>query len=78
MIIKGYKTLSGTLMSPLRIGNCAYIRHEAGYTRTSRVIAIKSVSREEILFETQNTNYRLVPEPVSEGAESHSIMSLAA
>ncbi len=78
MITKTHRTLSGSLMHPLCVGSCAFIRHESGYTRTSRVVAIKSVSREEICFETQNTHYRLVPEPTTECADGLTVMGLTA
>ncbi len=78
MKIKESKTVCGTLMSPLCIGNCAYIRHEVGYTRTSTVVAIQSVSPGDIRFETRNTHYRLLPDPISLRADRRAVLSMAA
>ena len=61
-------TLSGMLMRPLTVGECAFIRYQGRTMRTSRVVAIKSVGAGEICFETMNTHYRLLPESVPEEA----------
>lgn len=71
-------TLSGVLMYSLSIGCCAVILHKGGITRTSRVVAIHDVKPGNIRFETQNTNYRLLLNPLPQAADCRLAMGAAA
>lgn len=62
-------TLSGVLMYPLEVGSCALILNRGRVLRTSRVVAIHRKKRDEIRFETMNTNYRLLLDPSPQTAE---------
>ena len=75
---KKFTTLSGVLMFPLSVGSRALILHERGYTHTSKVVAIHSVQPGDIHFETMNTHYRLLPDPMSQAVDSRPAMSIAA
>lgn len=71
-------TLSGTLLCPLSVGNCALILHDGKVMRTSRIVAIQSLSPSEVCFETLNTHYTLVPNPAPQAASRPFVMSMAA
>jgi len=75
---KKFTTLRGVLMFPLCVGYRALILHEGGYTHTSRVVAIHSTQKDDIRFETMNTHYRLLPDPMSQSADCCPAISLAA
>lgn len=75
---KKFTTLSGILLFPLSIGCRALILHESGYTHTSKVVAIHSVQSGDIRFETMNTYYRLLLDPMSQAAECCPALSMAA
>jgi len=75
---KKFTTLSGVLMFPLCIGNRALILHERGYTHTSKVVAIHSVQLGDIRFETENTHYRLLLDPMSQAVDCRPAMNMAA
>ncbi len=75
---KKFTTLSGALMFPLNIGSRALILHEGGYTHTSMVVAIHSVQPGDIRFETMNTHYRLLLNPMSAAADHCSAIGVAA
>ena len=62
-------TFSGVLMYPLEVGSCALILSQGRILRTSRVVAIHRKKRDEIRFETMNTNYRLLLDPFPHAAE---------
>lgn len=71
-------TLSGTLMRPLTVGECAFIRHASQTMRTSTVLKISSVSPQGIEFETRNTHYRLLPPAAARTATvERSVMAAA-
>ena len=72
---KKFTTLSGVLLFPLNIGCRALILHEGGYTHTSKVVAIHSVQSGDIRFETMNTYYRLLLDPMSQAAECRPALS---
>lgn len=65
---KDTRTLSGTLLCPLMVGEKAVIFHQGLITRTSRVVDIHSRTADEIWFETLNTEYRLLTGPDCEPA----------
>ena len=75
---KTTKTLSGTLLCPLMVGEKAVIFHQGLITRTSRVVAVHSRTADEIRFETLNTEYRLLTGPDREQAAGCFPMALAA
>lgn len=75
---KKYTTLKGTLLCPLAIGSCALILHRGQVMRTSRIVAIQSLSPSEVCFETQNTYYTLLPDPLPWAASRPLVMSMAA
>lgn len=75
---KKYTTLSGRLMFPLCVGCRALIWHNGSYIHTSRVEAIHCVDSNAICFETRNTHYRLLPATISQTAEFHPALSMAA
>ena len=77
-MIKAMKILEGTLIRPLSVGSRALFRHWSGLVRTSPVVAIRSVTDEEVCFETMNTTYRLVTRPTREPATSLLPLALAA
>lgn len=75
---KKFATLSGVLMYPLCVGSRALILHDGGYTHTSKVVAIHSVEKGDIRFETRNTHYRLLLMPESQKVTFRPAMSMAA
>jgi len=68
MNFKKQTTLSGVLLTPLTVGNCAFIRHNGTTMRTSRVVSINEVNARQIRFETLNTRYVLLA-PAEEQSE---------
>ena len=78
MKIKKSTTLSGVLLFPLCVGCRAIILHGTSYTHTSRVVAIHSVQPGNICFETENTYYRLLPNPMSQAVDRRPVMGMAA
>lgn len=75
---KKFTTLSGLLMFPLCIGCRAMILHNGSYTYTSKVVAIHSVQTGDIRFETMNTHYRLLLDPMSQAVECRPAVGMAA
>ena len=75
---KKFATMSGTLLFPLCIGCRAIILHGGRYTHTSKVVAIHSVQPGNIRFETENTHYRLLLNPMSQAADCRSVLGVAA
>lgn len=75
---KKFATLSGTLMFPLCVGSRAIILHDGGYTHTSKVVAIHSEQPGNIRFETKNTHYRLLLNPMGQAANPRLHLSTAA
>ena len=75
---KKFATMSGTLLFPLCIGCRAIILHGGRYTHTSKVVAIHSVQPGNIRFETENTHYRLLLNPMSQAADCRPVLGLAA
>ncbi len=75
---KKFRTLSGVLLYPLCIGDCAIILHDRGVTRTSGVVVIHSAQGSDIRFETKNTYYRLLLAPVSQVVDCRPAMVMAA
>ena len=66
---KKVTTLSGWFHSPLRVGERAIISGVNGFSiLTSPILTILEVSKDSVIFETENTIYHLVliPETVSE------------
>ena len=75
---KNFAILSGTLLFPLCIGCRAIILHGGGYTHTSKVVAIHSIQPGNIRFETKNTHYRLLLNPMSQAADCRPVLGMAA
>ena len=75
---KKFAILSGTLLFPLCIGCRAIILHDGGYTHTSKVVAVHSIQPGNIRFETENTHYRLLLNPMSQAADCRPVLGLAA
>ena len=75
---KKFATLSGTLLFPLCVGCRAIILHGGGYTHTSKVVAIHSIQPGNIRFETKNTHYRLLLNPMSQAADCRPALGVAA
>ena len=75
---KKTRTLNGTLMMPLEVGARAMIRHQGQIMLTSQVVAIHSLTENEVRFETKNTHYRLLTGPVHQSAVSLFPMAMAA
>jgi len=75
---KKFATVSGVLLFPLCVGCRAIILHGTGYTHTSRVVAIHSVQPGNIRFETENTHYRLLPDPMSQAVDCRLALGVAA
>ena len=66
---KQITTLSAWFHSPLRVGERAIISGVNGFSiLTSPILTILEVSKDSVIFETENTIYHLVliPETVSE------------
>ena len=57
--MKNQMKIQGSLLSPLLVGESAFIREEADTRRTSAVKAIYARSKSAVVFETQNTVYFL-------------------
>ena len=70
--------LKGTLIYPLALGCCALIFHRGRFMRTSRVVAIDCQTVEELHFETLNTRYTLLMDPLPEAAACPVLMGMAA
>jgi len=64
---KKFIYLQGTLLTPLTVGNCAYISHSGQVIRTSRIVAIRETGGQRVSFETLNSFYcvELSPIPIS-------------
>ena len=75
---KKNKTLNGTLMMPLTVGAKAVILHQGQITLTSQVVAIHSVTENEVRFETKNAKYRLLTGPSYQPNASLFPMAMAA
>lgn len=75
---KATRTLSGTLLCPLMVGEKAVIFHQGLITRTSRVVDIHSRTADEVRFATLNTEYRLLTGPDCEPAADCFPVALAA
>ena len=75
---KNFAILSGTLLFPLCIGCRAIILHDGGYTHTSKVVAVHSIQPGNIRFETKNTHYRLLLNPMSQAADCRPVLGVAA
>ncbi len=78
MIAKKHTTLYGNLLSKLEVGSSAMIASNGQYIRTSTIVAIKSLSPGRVCFETLNTHYTLLPEPVPQRAAMPVLMGMAA
>lgn len=78
MKLKKSKILSGILMNPLMIGGRALIYHAGKLTRTSTIVDIHSSGDHHLRFETMNTIYILLTDPVPQSAALPVEMSLAA
>ena len=74
---KKFATMSGSLLFPLCVGSRAIILHDGGYTHTSKVVAIHSVLPGDIRFETKNTHYRLLRNPMSEAVDTRLCSGIA-
>ena len=68
---KKFATVSGVLLFPLCVGG-------TGYTHTSKVVAIHSVQPGNIRFETENTHYRLLLNPMSQAVDCRPALGMAA
>ena len=75
---KKTRTLNGTLMMPLAVGAKAVILHHGQVMLTSQVVAIHSVTGNEVRFETLHTHYRLLIVPLQQTAVSLLPMAMAA
>lgn len=78
MVEKKCTTLKGSLLCPLTVGSCALILHRGQVIRTSRIMAIQSLTPSEVCFETRNTHYTLLPDPLPWAASRPLTMSMAA
>ena len=71
---KKYISLNGTVVLPLKIGARATIFSNEDVIRMSIVAEIKQVTRDSVIFETQNSVYRIVhhlsPEPAAMAADA--------
>ena len=70
--------MHGTLLAPLVLGHCAYLRANGSDYRTSPVVAIHEQSGNLVHFETLNSNYYLTTSPFPLAAISPLPVSLAA
>lgn len=75
---KTMKIMEGTLIRPLSVGSRALFLHWGGLVRTSPVMAIHSVTEDEVRFETMDTTYRLLTRPTREPATSLIPLAMAA
>ena len=62
-------TVTGTLFQPLRIGERAWISTQTHTFMTTAVERILEVSRNNIVFETRNTQYNLKYENIPNETE---------
>lgn len=71
--------LQGNLLTPLMVGNCAYISHCGQVIRTSRIVAIRESSVQRVSFETLNSHYcvELSPVPISTAMPAYSRCAVA-
>lgn len=58
---KEIQLLFGVLLRPLKVGVPAAIVHTGGWMRTTPVRAITRLSLDNVVFETENSVYCLVP-----------------
>ena len=70
--------LRGVLMYPIKVGDCALIFHRGQFIRTSTVVAIHCDSAEVMRFETLNTCYTLLLDPIPQAAANPAIRMPAA
>ncbi|WP_313529276.1 hypothetical protein [Anaerotignum sp.] len=56
--------LQGKVLTPLVIGNCAYIFHSSQVIRTSRIVSIGEVNDHYSCFETMNSYYHVEFSPI--------------
>lgn len=79
-MIKAKRILEGVLLRPLSVGAKAVFLHGDDLVRTSRVVAIHSVTEEKVCFETLNTTYQLhlLTGPTYEPATCRFPMAVAA
>lgn len=77
---KARRILNGTLVRPLSVGSKAVFLHGDSLVRTSRVVAIHSVTEDKVCFETLNTMYQLnlMTGPTYEPATCQFPMAMAA
>ena len=75
---KKCKTLNGTLMRPVSVGNAAIFSSDGLIYHTSVVIALHKKTKNYIHFETQNTHYHLSMQPFPQAAISPLPVRLAA
>lgn len=71
--------LQGNLLTPLMVGNCAYISHSGQVIRTSRIVAIRETTVRRVSFETLNSHYNveLSPVPFSAAMPAYSRCAVA-
>lgn len=71
--------LQGNLLTPLMVGNCAYISHSGQVIRTSRIVVIRETTVRRVSFETLNSHYcvDLSPMPVSAAMPAYSRCAVA-
>lgn len=58
---KEIQLLFGVLLKPLKVGKPAAIVHTGGWMQTSPVCAITRLTMANVVFETENSVYCLVP-----------------
>ena len=66
--------LHGVLMYPIKVGNCALIFHRGQFIRTSTVVAIQYDSAEVVRFETLNTCYTLLLDPIPQTTANPTVL----
>ncbi len=71
-------TLYGTLLIPVRVGSRAVILQGGSFIHTSTVVAIHSVKADEICFETRNTIYHVLLDPVDQPVDYRPAVGVAA
>lgn len=70
--------IHGTLLCPLVLGHCAFLRANGTAYRTSTVVAIHEQSAVLVHFETLNSDYYLSLDPFPEAADIPPYTALAA
>ena len=76
--MKKHISLNGRLLFPLKEGQCALIQRGGDIICTSRVVEILEVAEGYACFETMNTVYQVLMEPIPSEAAAPQTLRMCA